>query len=58
LQTYLNEFVFRHNRRFWRFSAFQAALRLGMNQGPQEYDDLYKADEYGRNGHVAGVVER
>jgi transposase-like protein len=58
LQTYLNEFVFRHNRRFWRFSAFQTVLRLGIDQGPQEYDDLYKADEYGRNGHVAGVVER
>lgn len=57
LQAYLNEFVFRHNRRFWRFSAFQTVLRLGMNQGPQEYDDLYKADEYGRNVHVAGVVE-
>jgi hypothetical protein len=55
LQAYLNEFVFRHNRRFWRFSAFQTVLRLGMHQGPQEYDTLYNADEYGRDVHVAGL---
>ncbi len=55
LQAYLNEFAYRHNRRFWRFSAFHTVLRLGMNQGPQEYDDLYTADEYGRNVHVAGL---
>ncbi len=55
LQAYLNEFAFRHNRRFWRFSAFQTVLRLGMHQGPQEYDDLYNADEYGRNVHLSEV---
>jgi transposase-like protein len=55
LQAYLNEFVFRHNRRFWPFSAFQTVLRLGMQQGPQEYDTLYSASGTGRDVHVSGI---
>jgi hypothetical protein len=54
LHAYLNEFAFRHNRRFWRFSAFQTVLRLGMKQRPQEYSDLYNTDEYGRGVHIKG----
>jgi transposase-like protein/DNA-directed RNA polymerase subunit RPC12/RpoP len=57
LQTYLNEFCFRHNRRFWRFSAFQTLLRLGMNKETLEYETLYNADEYGKNVHFSGSDE-
>jgi transposase-like protein len=52
LQAYLNEFCFRHNRRFWPFTAFQTVLRLGMKQEPQEYDALYDAGELGKNLHL------
>jgi len=51
-QAYVNEFCFRHNRRFWPFIAFQTVLRLGMQQGPQEYNELYSADEQGAGIHV------
>jgi len=44
IQSYLNEFCFRRNRRFWPLSAFQTVLRLGMHQGPEEYEDLHAAD--------------
>ena len=30
LQAYLNEFAFRHNRRFWKFSTFQRLLQLAL----------------------------
>ena len=55
LQTYLNEFTFRHNRRFWPFSAFERVLSLGISWAPQTYEELYNADEYGRNIHVGGL---
>jgi hypothetical protein len=52
LQSYLNEFSFRHNRRFWRFSAFQTVLRLGMKTGPQTYEKLYSAEGTGEGVHL------
>ena len=55
LQAYLNEFVFRHNRRFWPFSAFQRVLSLGLEAPVQTYRQLYDADEYGRDVHLAGM---
>lgn len=58
LQAYLNEFAFRHNRRFWRFSAFQTVLRLGLKQRPQEYQALYGADEFGKNVHSGAFRPR
>lgn len=51
LQAYLNEFCFRHNRRFWRFNAFQTILRLAIKHGAQTYDDLYQTDDFGRSVH-------
>jgi transposase-like protein len=54
LQAYLNEFCFRHNRRFWRFTAFQTILRYGMKTGPQTYEALYSAEEQGQGVHLAG----
>ena len=53
LQAYLNEFVFRHNRRFWPFSAFRRVLSLGLEAPVQAYRQLYDADEFGRDIHLA-----
>jgi len=57
LQAYLNEFCFRHNRRFWRFSAFQRVLQIGMTRRGPTYEAIYGADEYGRDVHMNGHVE-
>lgn len=53
LQAYLNEFVFRHNRRFWRFSAFQRVLQIGLTRRSPTYDELYETNGYGRSVHLA-----
>lgn len=50
MQAYLNEFVFRFNRRFWRGPAFTRALGLMVSAETwPEYDTLYgvEADEQG-----------
>jgi transposase-like protein len=57
LQSYLNEFCFRHNRRFWRFSSFQTILRYGMKTGPQTYEKLYSAEARGEGVHLSGYEE-
>lgn len=44
LQAYLNEFVFRFNRRFYRNLSFRSLLRIGVQQSGPSYDDLYQAD--------------
>lgn len=51
LQAYLNEFAFRHNRRFWPFTAFQRVMEIGMSVTPPTYRELYDADEFGRTLH-------
>ena len=51
LQAYLNEFSFRHNRRFWPFSSFHRILSIGMSVAAPTYRQLYNADEFGRNLH-------
>ncbi len=51
LQAYLNEFSFRHNRRFWPFSAFHRVLTIGMSVAAPTYRQLYDADEFGRDVH-------
>jgi transposase-like protein len=51
LQAYLNEFCFRHNRRFWPFSAFHRVLSIGMSVMPATYRELYNADEFGQDLH-------
>ncbi|MEK7817311.1 MAG: IS1595 family transposase [Actinomycetota bacterium] len=44
LQAYLNEFVFRYNRRRTPMAAFQTLLGLGTLQKPTTYDRLRGAD--------------
>lgn len=41
LQTYLNEFTFRFNRRFYPFNAFRSLLGIGTNGEGPTYDGLY-----------------
>lgn len=41
LQAYLNEFVFRFNRRFYPFNGFRSLLGLGAVAESATYDDLY-----------------
>jgi transposase-like protein len=42
LQAYLNEFVFRFNRRFWPTAAFDAVLRLGTQTAGPTYAGIYQ----------------
>ena len=42
--TYLNEFVFRYNRRFYRHVSFEALLGLATHHEPTGYWDIIKRD--------------
>ena len=44
LQVYLDEFVFRHNRRRTPMAAFQTLLGLATVHGPTTYDMLYESE--------------
>src|SRR6202051_3395735 len=44
IDTYLNEFVFRYNRRFYRHVSFEALLGLATHQEPPGYWDIIKRD--------------
>jgi transposase-like protein len=42
LQGYLNEFVFRFNRRFWPLVAFDSVRKIAARVKPPTYEQLYK----------------
>ena len=44
LDTYLNEFVFRYNRRFHRYVSFEALLGLATQHEPASYWEIVKRD--------------
>lgn len=44
LQAYLNEFVFRFNRRFYPFNGFRSLLGLASQNEAPTYDELYDGD--------------
>jgi len=44
LQAYLNEFVFRFNRRFYPMTAFNSVLGLAANTLAPTYEALYRGD--------------
>lgn len=44
LQAYLNEFVFRFNRRFYPFNAFRSLLGLSVDTESPTYAELYDGD--------------
>jgi hypothetical protein len=44
LQAYLNEYVFRFNRRFYPMTAFNSALGLAVHIVPPTYETLYSGE--------------
>jgi transposase-like protein len=44
IDTYLNKFVFRYNRRFYRHVSFETLLRLASHHGPTTYWDIVNRD--------------
>ena len=54
LQAYLNEFAFRHNRRFWKFSASKRLLQLALVTQAPSYRDIYGARGLGHHVHPRG----
>jgi hypothetical protein len=58
LQAYLNEFTFRHNRRFWKFSAFRRLLQLGLATTAPTYREIYGAEGLGEEVHPRESRER
>ena len=44
VDTYLNEFVFRYNRRFYRHVSFETLLGLAAEREPASYWDIIKRD--------------
>lgn len=44
VDTYLNEFVFRYNRRFYRHVSFETLLGLAAHNEPASYWDIIKRD--------------
>ncbi len=47
LQVYLDEFVFRHNRRKTPAAAFQTLLGLGAGRKPTKYNEIRGASDLG-----------
>jgi transposase-like protein len=47
LQVYLDEFVFRHNRRKTPAAAFQTLLGLGAGRRPTKYEEIRGASDLG-----------
>jgi transposase-like protein len=54
LPVYLDEFVFRHNRRRTPQAAFQTLLGLGTNQGPTTYHQIVRAERSDAQPIVVG----
>jgi hypothetical protein len=58
LQVYLDEFVFRHNRRRLPMAAFQTLLGLGAGRKPTAYNEIRDASDLSRSDpKVLGSAE-
>ena len=55
LQGYLNEFVFRFNRRFWPMVGFDSVLKIAARVGSLTYSDFYERGQ--RRGNSAEASE-
>jgi transposase-like protein len=55
LQAYLNEFVFRRNRRKTPAAAFQTLLGLGTSRRSTEYEQIRGARDF--NPNLLGIAE-
>jgi len=53
LQAYLNEFMFRFNRRFYRAKSFRTLLGLGVHRIGPTYRGLYDRDWVQRDNSIA-----
>ena len=49
LQGYLNEYVFRFNRRFWPMVGFESVLKIAVQMDPTTDQDFYKKARIGMN---------
>ena len=52
IDSYLNEFVFRYNRRFYRHVSFETILGLSADHAPMSYWDIIKRDNPRKNQPV------
>jgi|SRR5208282_5117844 len=50
IDTYLNEFVFRYNRRFYRRVSFETVLGFASRQRPTSYWDIIGRDNPRKGG--------
>ena len=50
VDSYLNEFVFRYNRRFHRHVSFETLLGLAAHHEPASYWDIIKRDNPRKSG--------
>ena len=55
VDTYLNEFVFRYNRRFYRHVSFETLLRLAAHNEPASYWDIVKRDNPRKSAGRSGA---
>lgn len=55
VDTYLNEFVFRYNRRFYRHVSFETLLGLAAHNEPASYWDIIKRDNPRKSVGRAGA---
>ena len=54
VDTYLNEFVFRYNRRYYRHVSFETLLALAAHKEPASYWDIIKRDNPRKSASQAG----
>ena len=54
VDTYLNEFVFRYNRRYYRHVSFETLLGLAADKEPASYWDIIKRDNPRKSASRAG----
>jgi transposase-like protein len=55
VDTYLNEFVFRYNRRFHRHASFETLLGLAAHNEPANYWDIIKRDNPRKSAGQSGA---
>ena len=56
VDTYLNEFVFRYNRRFYRHVSFETLLGLAADKKPASYWDFIKRDNPRKGAARSGAT--
>src|SRR5665213_242727 len=57
VDTYLNEFVFRYNRRFYRHVSFETLLGLVADKAPTSYWDLIKRNNPRKSAERSRALE-